>query len=215
MTNQTKNNKLNYLIDPTFTKVNRLFLLSFENENDRTCFSKYYVSNVQTKDFNVLIHGKWFFDVLIKMKKKHTNSLLKWEEIIITRQIIYWTMNTIRIFLIAIDLSKQIELENRDLKQQISFIGKPEDDRAMFFIIEKSEETPFEFTQNAATVVWFWLPVKMGTQKIVNLLGDAGSKSSKFATRKWYVMNDQHNTDYGEGNERGTTVVIIQTHIFL
>ena len=64
-------------------------------------------------------------------------------------------MNTIRIFLIAIDLSKQIELENRDLKQQISFIGKPEDDRAMFFIIEKSEETPFEFTQNTATVVWF------------------------------------------------------------
>ena len=35
MTNQTKNNKLNYLIDPTFTKVNRLFALSFENENDR------------------------------------------------------------------------------------------------------------------------------------------------------------------------------------
>ena len=77
MTNHTKNNKLNYLIDPTFTKVNRLFLLSFENENDRTCFSKYYVLNVQTKDFNVLIHGKWFFDVLIKMKKKHTNRLLK------------------------------------------------------------------------------------------------------------------------------------------
>ena len=31
MTNQTKNNKLNYLINPTFTKVNRLFILSFEN----------------------------------------------------------------------------------------------------------------------------------------------------------------------------------------
>ena len=31
MTNQTKNNNLNYLIDPTFTKVNRLFVLSFEN----------------------------------------------------------------------------------------------------------------------------------------------------------------------------------------
>ena len=41
MTNQTKNNNLNYLIDPTFTKVNRLFVLSFENENDRTSFSKY------------------------------------------------------------------------------------------------------------------------------------------------------------------------------
>ena len=54
MTNQTKNNKLNYLINPTFTKVNRLFILSFENnENDRTSFSKYYTPNVQIKDFNV------------------------------------------------------------------------------------------------------------------------------------------------------------------
>ena len=35
MTNQTQNNNLNYLIDPTFTKVNRLLVLSFENENDR------------------------------------------------------------------------------------------------------------------------------------------------------------------------------------
>ena len=50
MTNQTKNNNLNYLIDPTFTKVNRLFVLSFENKNDRRSFSKYYVPNVQIKD---------------------------------------------------------------------------------------------------------------------------------------------------------------------
>ena len=32
MTNQIKNNNLIYLIDPTFIKVNRLFVLSFENE---------------------------------------------------------------------------------------------------------------------------------------------------------------------------------------
>ena len=60
MTNQTKNNNLNYLIDPTFTKVNRLFVLSFENENDRTSFSKYYAPRVQIKDFNVIIDGKSF-----------------------------------------------------------------------------------------------------------------------------------------------------------
>ena len=42
--------------------------------------------------------------------------------------------------LIAIDISKQIELEKPDLKQQINFIGKLEDDRTtMFFINEKSE----------------------------------------------------------------------------
>ena len=45
----------------------------------------------------------------------------------------------------------------------------------------------------------------METQKIVNLLGDADNESSKFAVRKWYVINDQNNTDYGEGNEDGTT----------
>ena len=50
--------------------------------------------------------------------------------------------------LIAIDLSKQIELENPNLKQQINFIGKLEDDNraTMFFIIENSEETTFNFS---------------------------------------------------------------------
>ena len=40
MTNQTKTNNLNYLIDPTFNKVNRLFVLSFENEEERASHTK-------------------------------------------------------------------------------------------------------------------------------------------------------------------------------
>ena len=56
--------------------------------------------------------------------------------------------------LIAIDLSKQIELQNPDLKQQIIFIDKLENDEAtMFFIIEKSEETTFEFLQNSVSII--------------------------------------------------------------
>ena len=39
ISNQTADNNLNYLVDPTFTNVNRLFLLAFENETDRTSFS--------------------------------------------------------------------------------------------------------------------------------------------------------------------------------
>ena len=66
MTNETKNSNLNYLIDSTFTKVNRLFVLLFENENDRTSFSRYYVPNVQIKGFNVLIDVKRFFEMPIK-----------------------------------------------------------------------------------------------------------------------------------------------------
>ena len=56
--------------------------------------------------------------------------------------------------LIAIDLSKQIELENPDLKQQINFIGKLEEDNvAMFFIIEKLEETAFNFSLNFVNMI--------------------------------------------------------------
>ena len=56
--------------------------------------------------------------------------------------------------LIAIDLSKQIESENSDLKHQINFIGKFEEDEATtFFIIEKSEETTFEFLQNSVSII--------------------------------------------------------------
>ena len=70
MLNQTTTNHLNYLIDPIVTKVNRLFVLSFENEEKRTSFSKYYVPKVETKDFNVLIDGKRFFDVPVKNKEE-------------------------------------------------------------------------------------------------------------------------------------------------
>ena len=70
MSNQTKNNNLNYLIDPTFANVNRLFVLSFENEEDRTSFLKYYVPKVEIKDFNVLIYGKPFFEIPVKNKEE-------------------------------------------------------------------------------------------------------------------------------------------------
>ena len=157
MTNQTKNNNLNYLIDPTSIKVNRLLVLLFENEEDRTSFSKYYVPKVEIKDFNVLIDGKIFFDVPVKNKEEAYKKIMR-----ISKNNDYTTGNLLdyeyfskHYKLIAIDLSKQIELENPDLKQQINFIGRLErnEGATMFFIIEKSEETTFEFSQNAATVV--------------------------------------------------------------
>ena len=55
----------------------------------------------------------------------------------------------------SIDLSKQIELEDPDLKQQINFLGRFEREKGvtMFFIIEKAEETNFDFSQSSVTVV--------------------------------------------------------------
>ena len=55
--------------------------------------------------------------------------------------------------LITIYLSKQIGLENPDLKQHINFIGRLEKERSptIFFITDKSEETTFDFSQNSVT----------------------------------------------------------------
>ena len=73
MTIQPQNNNLNYLIDPTFTNVNRLFVLSFSRNNNtdnRDSFSNYYVPYVEIKDFNVLINGKSFLDLAVKNEEE-------------------------------------------------------------------------------------------------------------------------------------------------
>ena len=51
---------LNQLVDPSFRGVNRLFVLSFENENCRTSHSECYLPKVEIKDYNVKIDGKNF-----------------------------------------------------------------------------------------------------------------------------------------------------------
>ena len=70
MSNQVANNNLTYLIDPTFSNVNRLFVLSFENEEDRTSFSEYYVPRVEIKEYNAIIDGKPFSEIPAKNKKE-------------------------------------------------------------------------------------------------------------------------------------------------
>ena len=46
---------LNHLINPSFQLVSRLFVLSFENEDDRTSHSTYYLRDVEIKNNNVMI----------------------------------------------------------------------------------------------------------------------------------------------------------------
>ena len=46
----------------------------------------------------------------------------------------------------------------------------------------------------------------METQKIANLLSDSDNESLKFATRKWYIINDKNNGQYGRGNENDSTI---------
>ena len=162
MTIQNNNNNLNYLIDPTFTSVNTLFVLSFERieENNvkkdyRDSFSHYYVPNIQIKDYNVLIDGKSFFNLPVKNEEE------AYEKIIKMSNNVDYTTGTLLDFayfkencrLIATDLSKQTKIND---PQQINFIGKIENENngeTIFFIIQRTEKTTFEFSQNSVNIL--------------------------------------------------------------
>ena len=57
---------LNFLIEPSFQGVNRLFIFAFENNTQRTSHSGYYLPNVEIKNYNIVINGENFFDQPIK-----------------------------------------------------------------------------------------------------------------------------------------------------
>ena len=65
----------------------------------------------------------------------------------------------------------------------------------MFFIIEKLEETTFEFSQSSVSIIQI-----METQKIVNLLNGSDNENSKFATKKWYVIDSESKGNYSHEN---------------
>ena len=64
-----QNINLNHLIDPSFQGVNRLFVLACEDDAQRTSNKRYYIPNVEIKDYNVMIDGKKFFNQPIKNNK--------------------------------------------------------------------------------------------------------------------------------------------------
>ena len=157
MTTEAINNNLNILIDPTFINVNRLFVLAYRTADNRQSFSQFYLLNVMVKDFNVIIDKLAFFDLPIKTEEEAYEKIID-----ISKNNEYTTGNLIdydyfkkRYKLIAIDLSKQQVLqENEDLIQQINFIGRLENARNVFVIIEKKENTILEFSQNLANVIY-------------------------------------------------------------
>ena len=55
-----QNRYLNYLINPSFQGVNRLFVLFFENEDDRKSHSTDYLPKAEIKDYNVTINSETF-----------------------------------------------------------------------------------------------------------------------------------------------------------
>ena len=144
------------------TNVNRLFVFSFQRiagENNTTkdyrdSFSHYYVPNVRIKDFNVLIDGKSFFDLPVKNEEEAYEKIIEMSNNndYTTGNLLDFAYFKANYRLIAIDLSKQTKLKDA---QQISFIGKLDEANGatIFFIIEKSEKTTFNFSHNSAIII--------------------------------------------------------------
>ena len=111
---------------------------------------------VEIKDFNVLTDVKPFFEISVKNKEEAYEKIIEMSENndYTTDSLLDYDYFKDHYQLIAIDLSKQIESETFDLKQQINFIGRlAEKNATMFFIIEKKEETTFDFSQNSVVFV--------------------------------------------------------------
>ena len=80
MSTEAISNNLNILIDPTFTNVNRLFVLSYQvdanNNDNRQSFSQFYLPNTMVKDYNVIIDKLAFFDLPIKNEEEAYEKII-------------------------------------------------------------------------------------------------------------------------------------------
>ena len=155
-----QNPNLNHLIEPSFQGVNRLFVLAFENDNHRTSYDRYYLPNVEIKDYNIVINGENFFDQPIKNNKVTHENIRKIDtgqgDDYTTGCFLDYSYFADNYKMIAVDLSKQqaLDADPRAI-QQINFTANL--DRAgntrIYFILEEAKETILDFSQRTVKVL--------------------------------------------------------------
>ena len=152
-----QNPNLNHLVEPSFQGVNKLFVLAFENDAQRTSSKRYYLQNVEINHYDVMIDGENFFDQPIKYDKGTYENIRK----IVTSQRDNYTFGCLLDYtyfkgyyeMIAVDLIKQ-QTPDADRKaiQQTNFTANFS--RAVnawiYFIFEEGKETTLEISQGTA-----------------------------------------------------------------
>ena len=143
---------MNRLVELIFQGLNRLFILAFENDGQRTSNKRYYLLNGKIKDYNVMIDGKNFFDQPVKNNKVTYENIRK----IATGQGDDYATGCLLDYIYFKNYYKIITLD-ADPKaiQQINFTANL--DRAgntrIYFILEKVKETVLEFSQGTVKVL--------------------------------------------------------------
>ena len=155
-----RNANLNHLIQPRFQGVNRLFVLAFEDDAQRTSNRTYYIPNVEIKDYNVMIDRKNFLDQPVKNDKVTYENVRK----IATGQGDDYMTGCLLDYIyfkkyhkmIVVDLSKQQALD-ADPKaiQQINYTANldRESNMRFYFILGEAKQTVSEFLQGTVKVL--------------------------------------------------------------
>ena len=155
-----QNPNLNHLVESSFQRVNRLFVLAFENDDDRTSSDKYYLRTVEIKDYNIIINGENVFDQPIKNNKVTYENIRK----IATGQGDDYTIGCLLDYsyfadtykMNAVDLSKQqaLDADPRAI-QQVNITANLDraGDARVYFILEEAKETILDFSQGTVKVL--------------------------------------------------------------
>ena len=155
-----QNPNLNHLVEPSFQGINRLFVLAFENDDDRISDDEYYLPTVEIKDYTIVINGENFFDQPIKNNKITYDNMRK----IATGQGDDYATGCLLDYpyfadtykMIAVDLSKQQALDTDPrASQQITFTANLDrtGNTRVYFILEDAKETILDFSQGTVKVL--------------------------------------------------------------
>ena len=141
-----QNPNLNHLVEPSFQGVNRLFVLAFENDTQRTSHSGYYLPNVEIKNYNFMINRENFFDQPIKNNKVTYENIRKIatgrEDDYTTGCLLDYQYFKDSYKMIALDLSKQQALDTYPIAiQQINFTANLDrvSNTRIYFILEEAK----------------------------------------------------------------------------
>ena len=151
---------LNYLVEPSFQGVNTLFPLAFENDIQRTSSKRYYLPNIEIKDYNIMIYGENVFDQPMKDNKVTYENIRK----VATGQGDDYTTGCLLDYpyfkdfykMIAADLSKQqaLDADPRAI-HQINFTENldREGNTRIYFILEEAKEKILHFAEGTVKVL--------------------------------------------------------------